>query len=85
LFNIHFDEYQSESQFSKQAKQIINQLNQLGYCKQRSDGVLEAIIPAQFNTLPRDACVVIQKSDGTTLYITRLAEENLFRSVLIRF
>jgi arginyl-tRNA synthetase len=74
LFNIHFDEYQSESQFSKQAKEIINQLTQLGYCKQRSDGVLETIIPAKYNTLLRDACVIVQKSDGTTLYITRLAE-----------
>ena len=71
LFNIHFDEYQSESQFSNQAKQIIDQLCQLDYCKQRTDGVLEAIIPSKYNTLPRDVCVVIRKSDGTTLYITR--------------
>lgn len=79
LFNIHYDEYQSESQFSKQGQEIINQLTQLGYCKQRSDGVLETIIPAKYNTLPRDACVVIQKSDGTTLYITRLVPiDNLY-------
>ncbi|CAF4884722.1 unnamed protein product, partial [Rotaria magnacalcarata] len=29
LFGIHFDEYQSESQFSKQAKEIIDKLGQL--------------------------------------------------------
>ncbi len=75
LFNIHYDEYQSESQFSKQAKQIIHQLDQLGYCQQRADGVLEAIIPAQYNTLSRDACIVVRKSDGTTLYITRLVSK----------
>ncbi|CAM4769536.1 unnamed protein product [Rotaria magnacalcarata] len=71
LFGIHFDEYQSESQFSKQAKEIIDKLGQLGYCKKRDDGVLEATIPSKYNSLPRDACVVVQKSDGTTLYITR--------------
>ncbi|CAF1272649.1 unnamed protein product [Adineta steineri] len=71
LFNIQFDEYHSESQFSKQGKEIVQQLCQLGLCKQRSDGVWEAIIPAKYNSLPRDACVVVQKSDGTTLYITR--------------
>jgi arginyl-tRNA synthetase len=76
LFGIHFDEYQSESQFSKQAISIVDQLCQLGFCKQRSDGAWEATIPAQYNTLPRDARVIIQKSDGTTLYITRLVEKN---------
>ena len=50
---------------------MIAQLDQLGYCKQRSDGVLEVIIPAKYNSLPRDACVVVQKSDGTTLYLSR--------------
>ena len=77
LFNIHFDEYQSESQFSTQAQQIVHQLCQLGYCKQRSDGVWETTIPAQYNSLPRDASIIVQKSDGTTLYITRLVTENL--------
>jgi arginyl-tRNA synthetase len=77
LFNIHFDEYQSESQFSNQAKEIVHQLCELGYCKQRSNGVWEATIPAQYNSLPRDACFIIQKSDGTTLYITRLVKETL--------
>ncbi|CAF0991269.1 unnamed protein product [Rotaria sordida] len=71
LFDIQFDEYQSESQFSKQSKEIIDKLWQLGYCKQRNDGVLETIIPSKYNSLSRDACIVIQKSDGTTLYITR--------------
>ncbi|UJR21269.1 hypothetical protein I4U23_024363 [Adineta vaga] len=71
LFNIHFDEYQSESQFHQQANEIIRQLDQLGFCQQRSDGVLEVKIPAKYNSLPRDARMVIRKSDGTTLYITR--------------
>ena len=71
LFNISFDEYQSESQFQQRAHQVIEQLRQLGYSQTRADGVQEAIIPAQFNTLSREARVVIQKSDGTTLYITR--------------
>ncbi|CAF0844032.1 unnamed protein product [Adineta ricciae] len=71
LFNIHFDEYQSESQYYQQAKEVIKQLRELGYGHQRSDGVLEMIIPAKYNSLPRDARVVVQKSDGTTLYITR--------------
>ena len=71
MFNIHFDEYQSESQYYQQAKEVIDQLRELGYGHQRSDGVLEMIIPAKYNSLPRDARVVVQKSDGTTLYITR--------------
>ena len=71
LFNIHFDEYQAESQYSKQAQQIVEQLDQLGYCQAREDGVLEVLIPARYNTLSRDARIVIRKSDGTTLYITR--------------
>ncbi|CAF0888989.1 unnamed protein product [Rotaria sp. Silwood1] len=71
LFDIRFDEYQSESQFSKQSKEIIEKLCQLGYCKKRSNGVLEANIPAKYNSLPRDACFIVQKSDGTSLYITR--------------
>lgn len=78
MFNIHFDEYQSESQFSKQAKEIIEQLDRLGFCKQRADGVLEVVIPAKYNSLPRDACVVVRKSDGTTLYITRLVRQKTY-------
>ncbi|CAF2411510.1 unnamed protein product [Rotaria sp. Silwood2] len=71
LFNIQFDEYQSESQFSEKSKELMDQLCQRGYCKRRSDGVLEAIIPSQYNSLPRDAYVIVRKSDGTSLYITR--------------
>lgn len=71
LFNIHYDEYQFESQFGPRSRNIIEELDKLGYCQLRADGVREAVIPAQYNSLPRDARVVIQKSDGTTLYITR--------------
>ena len=53
-------------------------MNQRGYCEKRDDGVLEALIPAKYNSLPRDARVVIEKSDGTTLYITRSVCLRLF-------
>ena len=71
LFHINYDEYQCESQFSRLSRDIIVELEQYGYCHLRDDGVREAVIPSQFNSLPRDARIVIQKSDGTTLYITR--------------
>ena len=76
LFNIRYDEYQFESQFSQKSREIIEQLNQLGYCHLRDDGVREAVIPARYNSLARDARVVVQKSDGTTLYITRFVDLN---------
>jgi arginyl-tRNA synthetase len=69
-FDIQFDEYQSESQFSRQAQDIIDQLDRCGFSQTRADGVHEAVIPSQYNSLARDARIVIRKSDGTTLYIT---------------
>ena len=71
LFNIHYDEYQFESQFSRKSREIIDELDRRGFCHLRDDGVREAVIPARYNSLARDAKLVVQKSDGTTLYLTR--------------
>ena len=71
MFDIRFDEFQFESQFSGQSREIIAELDRRGFCQLRSDGVREANIPARYNSLPRDARFVVQKSDGTTLYLSR--------------
>ncbi|CAF0757205.1 unnamed protein product [Didymodactylos carnosus] len=74
-FDIEFDEYQSESQYRLEAKNIIKQLSILGLCQKRADGAMEVVIPAQYSSLNREARYVVQKSDGSTLYISRDMED----------
>lgn len=78
LFNIEFDEYQSESEFSVAAKEILRQLETFSLCEKRSDGVREVKIPPNSTDFPREIRFVVEKSDGTTLYISRWDERNFF-------
>jgi arginyl-tRNA synthetase len=64
LLNAEFDNYDGESKYTEGGKKIIEVLKKEGLVKKGDDGALVM----EFEGLPT---TIIQKKDGTTLYLTR--------------
>ncbi|CAF0949121.1 unnamed protein product [Brachionus calyciflorus] len=65
--NIKFDVYESESEYYEKAKQKVQQLLKIGLAEQLEDGAVQA----KLSTSGSVKKFILQKSDNSTLYITR--------------
>lgn len=65
---IEFDEYHSESMYSTRAKKIVKELKNKFKLEESSDGIVKLNVPVDSN---QEMKITLEKSDGSTLYLSR--------------
>uniref|UniRef100_A0A669F5Y2 Probable arginine--tRNA ligase, mitochondrial n=1 Tax=Oreochromis niloticus TaxID=8128 RepID=A0A669F5Y2_ORENI len=78
---VHFDVYSGESFHQDQAQEVVQQLQSRGLLKTSEKGT--GVVDLSPNRDVTNVCTVL-RSDGTTLYITRLVSRNCDRYKMVK-